>query len=69
MFCREGGKLFLQESTIEIRVVGSDEYHPVEPIVDGMMVDAATGDHFIGNAGDIRDLGRDRKPRIFKPFP
>jgi hypothetical protein len=48
---------------------GTDEYHPVEPIVDGMIVDAATGDHFIGNAGDIRDLGRDRKPRIFKPFP
>jgi len=25
--------------------------------------------HCIGNAGDLRDLRRDRTPRIFQPFP
>jgi len=29
----------------------------------------ATGDHLIGNTGNLRDLGRDRRPRIFKPLP
>jgi hypothetical protein len=27
-----------------------------------------TGDHLIGNAGDLRDLGRDRHAGIFEPF-
>jgi AAA ATPase domain len=28
-----------------------------------------TGDHLIGNAGNVRDLGRDREAGIFEPLP
>ena len=46
-----------------------DEHHPVEQIVDSVIVDAATGDHRIANAGDLRDLGWDLNARICAPIP
>jgi hypothetical protein len=49
--------------------VRNDEYHPVQQIVDGAIVNALAGDHRIGNAGDLRDFRRDRKARMFEPFP
>ena len=69
MFRGESSKSFLQEATGEIRIMRDDEDNPVEQIVDGSIVDAVTGDHLIGNAGDLRDLGRDARARIFQPFP
>ena len=69
MFCGEGGKPFLQEAAIEIRIVGDDEHDPAEQIVDGVIVNAVTGDHLIGNAGNFRDLRWDRKAGIFEPLP
>lgn len=68
MFISEGGKPFLQEASIEIRVVGDDEDDPIEQIVDGAIVDAMTGDHLIGNTGDLRDLRWDGKAGIFATF-
>jgi hypothetical protein len=65
----EGRKSFLQEAAVEIGVVRYDEHYPAQQIVDGVFVYAVTGDHRIGNAGDLRDLRRDRKTRIFEPFP
>jgi hypothetical protein len=69
MFCRKGGKSSLQEAAIEIGVVGDNEYYPVEQIVDSVIVDALTGDHLVGNVGDLDDLAWDRKTRIFEPPP
>ena len=69
MFRSKGGKTFLQKAAVETRVVGDNEHYPVEQIVDGVFVDALTGDHLIGNAGHASDLRRDRKARIFEPFP
>ena len=40
-----------------------------QQIVDGAIVDAVTDDHLIGNAGNLRDLGRDRNAGIFEPLP
>ena len=59
----------LQEAAIEDGVMGDDKDNPLQQIVDGSIVNAVTGDHLIGNAGNLRDLGRDRKLRIFKPLP
>ena len=69
MFGGEGGKSPLQEAAIEIGIVGDNEHYPVEQIVDSVIVDAATGDHRIANAGDLRDLGWDRNARICAPIP
>ncbi len=69
MFRGEGGKPFLQEAAVEIRVVGDDEHYPAQQIVDGSIIDAVTGDHLIANTGDLRDLGRDRESGIFEPLP
>jgi len=69
MLRSESGKPFFEESAVEIRIVGDDEHDPAQQIVGGAIVDAVTGDHLIGYAGDIRDLGRDWKAGIFKPFP
>ena len=69
MFRREDGEPFLQEAAIEIRVMGNDEHCPVQQIVDGTIVNAATGDHLIGDAGNVRDLRRDQKTGIFEPLP
>jgi hypothetical protein len=65
----EGGKSFLQEAAVEIRMMGNDEDDPAKQIIDGAIVDALTGDHLIGNAGDLDDFRRDRKAGIFEPFP
>jgi hypothetical protein len=62
MFRGEGWKSFLQEAAVEISVVGDDEHHPAQQIVDGTFVDAVTGHHFIGNAGNFRDLRRIETP-------
>jgi hypothetical protein len=56
MFRSKGGQSFFQEGAVEIRIVGDDEHYPPRHIVDGAIVDAMTGDHLIGNAGDLRDL-------------
>ena len=69
MFRGEDGKPSLQESTVEIRVVSDYENYPAQQLVDGAIVDAVTGDHLVGNAGDLRDLGWDRNAGIFEPFP
>jgi len=69
MFCGEGGKPFLQEAAIEIGVMGNNEHYPVEQVVYDAIIDAMTGNHRIGNAGDLRDLRRDRKTRVIEPFP
>src|SRR6266404_4295467 len=69
MFRGEQGKPFLQEATIKSGIVGDDEYGPPEQIVDGPIVNAVTGDHLIGNAGNVRDIRRDRKAGIFEPLP
>src|SRR5215471_11942847 len=69
MFGGEGGKSPLQEAAIEIGVVGDNEHYPVEQIVDSVIVDVLTGDHLVGNAGNLDDLGWDRKTRIFEPLP
>ena len=50
-------------------MVGDDEDAPAKQIGDGCIVDAVTGDHLIGNAGDFCDLARDRKAGIFEPLP
>src|SRR5215472_6537924 len=68
MFGGAGGKSPLQEAAIEIGVVGDNEHYLVEQIADGGTVDALTGDHLVGNAGDLDDLGWDRKTRIFEPL-
>jgi hypothetical protein len=49
--------------------VGDDEHYPAQQIIHSAIVDAVTGDHLIGNAGNVRDLGRDRKARIFESLP
>jgi hypothetical protein len=69
MFGGERGKPSLQEAAIKIRVVGYDKHHSAQQIVDDSVVDAMTGDHLIGNAGDLRDLGGDGKAGIFEPLP
>ena len=69
MFGGKGGKSSLQEAAIEIGVVGDNEHYLVEQMVDGVIVDASTGDHLVCNAGDLDDLGWDRKTRIFEPLP
>jgi hypothetical protein len=69
MFRNEGGKPFLQKAAIEIGVVSDDEDYPAQQIVDGAIVNAVTGDHLVGNSGNFRDLGRDRKLRILEPLP
>jgi hypothetical protein len=69
MFLREDRNPFLQETAIEIRIVGDDEDDPAKQIGDGCIVDAVTGDHRIGDAGNRHDLGWDRKLRILKPLP
>jgi hypothetical protein len=69
MFRREDGKPFLQKPAIESRVVGDYENHPAQQIVDGAILYAMTGDHLIGNAGNVRDLRRNRKAGIFEPLP
>jgi len=69
MFCGEGGKPFLQEAAIEIGVMGNNEHYPVEQVVYDAIIDAMTGNHRIGNAGNLRDLRRDRKTRVIEPFP
>src|SRR5258707_1188035 len=63
-FRGESGKPFLQEATIKSGVVGDDEYGPPEQIVHGPIIYALAGDHLIGNAGNVRDLRRDRKAGI-----
>jgi len=67
MFMGEGGKPSLQEAAIERGVVGGDQHHPAQKIVDGAIVDAVTGDHLMGNAGNVRDLGG-TESRDLKPF-
>src|SRR6516165_1520814 len=69
MFCGKGRKASLQEAAIEIGVVGDNEDHSPQEIVDTVIVDALTGDHLVGNAGDLDDLSWDRKTRIFEPLP
>ena len=69
MFCGEGGKSPLQEAAIEIGIVSDNEHYSVEQVVDSVIVDALSGDHLVGNAGDLDDLGWDRKTRIFEPLP
>jgi hypothetical protein len=49
--------------------MGDDEYDPTQQIVDGVIVNGVASDHLIGNAGNFRDLGRDRKAGIFEPLP
>ena len=49
--------------------MGDDEDDPAQQIVDNAIVDAVTGDHLIGDAGDLRDLRWDRKTGIFEPLP
>ena len=69
MFRSKGGKPFFQEAAVERSVVGDDEHDLLQQIVDGLIVDPLTGDHLIGNAGDVRDLRRDRAAGIFEPLP
>jgi hypothetical protein len=69
MFRGEGGKSYFQKAAIEIRIVGDEEHYPAKQIVDGVFVDAVTGNDLIGNAGNFRDLRRDRKSGIFEPLP
>jgi hypothetical protein len=49
--------------------VSDDEHDPPEQIVDGTIVNAVTGDHLIGDAGNGRHLARDGKAGIFEPLP
>ena len=49
--------------------MGDNEHDLLQQIVDGLLVDALTGDHLIGDAGDVRDLRRDREAWIFEPLP
>ena len=59
MFRGEHGKPFFQKGALEISVMGDDEHYPVEQIVHGSVINSATSEHLIGNAGDLRDLGWD----------
>jgi hypothetical protein len=56
MFHDESWKPSLQGAAIEIRIVGDDEHYAAQQIVYGAIVDPVTGDHLIGDAGDLRDL-------------
>jgi hypothetical protein len=49
MFLGEDRNPFLEETAIEIRIMGDDEHDPAQQIVDGPIVDAVTGDHPIGD--------------------
>ncbi len=69
MFRGEGRKSLFQEAAVEIRVVGDDEQYPAQQIVDGSIVNAMTGDHLICDAGNVRNLRRDRETGIFEPLP
>jgi hypothetical protein len=69
MFCREDPNPFLPEAAVELCMVGDDEHDPTQKIIDGVFVDAVTGDHQIGNAGNFRDLGWDGKAGIVEPLP
>jgi len=69
MFRGEGGKSFFQEAAIEIRIVGDEEHYPAKQIADSGIINPATSDHLIGDAGNSRDLGRDRETGIFEPLP
>jgi hypothetical protein len=69
MFCDEGWKSFLQEAAVEISFAGDDEHYPAQQIVDGTIINAVTGNHLIGDVGNRRDLGWDRKTGIFEPLP
>jgi hypothetical protein len=69
MLRREHRNPFLQEAAVEIRMMGDHEHHPAQQIVDGSIVDAVTGDHLIGDAGNGRDVRRDGKAGIFEPLP
>ena len=50
-------------------MVGDDQHDSAQQIVDGSIVDSVTSDHLIGDAGNGRDLRRDRNAGIFKPLP
>src|SRR5215831_16976641 len=69
MFRGEQGKPFLQEAAVEGGVMGDDKHYAAQQIVDGAIVDAVAGDHCIGNAGNSRDLGRNRNSGVFEPLP
>ena len=69
MLCGEDGKASLQEAAVERGVVGDNEDDPAQKIVDGLIVDDTTRDRFVGDAGDVRDLARDREAGIFEPLP
>src|SRR6266404_57261 len=69
VFRGEGGKPSLQEAPVERGVVSDNEHSPPEQILDHSIINALTGDHLIGNAGNVGDLRRDRKAGAFEPFP
>jgi hypothetical protein len=69
MFWSEHWKPFLQEAAVESGIMSDDEHYAAQQIVYGTLINSATGDHFIGNAGDLRDFSGDREAGIFKPLP
>jgi hypothetical protein len=69
MFRGKDGNPALQESAVEVGVVGDYKHYPVEQITDGGIVDTLVGGHLIGNPGHVGDLRSDRKAGIFEPLP
>src|SRR6266446_4034922 len=69
VFRGERGKPSLQEAPVERGVVSDNEHSPPEQILDHSIINALTGDHLIGNAGNVRYLRRDRKAGVFEPLP
>src|SRR5689334_16710948 len=69
MFFSKGRKPFLQKVAVEIRMMGYDQHHPAQQIIDGTVIDAVPGDHLIGDAGNPGDLRREGSAGIFEPFP
>src|SRR6516164_1058262 len=69
IFLGEGRKPFLYEPAVERGVVSDQKHNPLQQIVDGLIVDALTGDHLIDDARDVRDLSRNREAGVLEPFP
>ena len=61
---REDG---FEERTIEARVVRDDQVRCGEEFGGGVDIDRLAGEVLVGEARDVRDLGRDRPARVLAP--
>jgi hypothetical protein len=67
MFRSEGGKSSLQEAAVEIHVVGNDKHYPVEQVVYGAIIDAATGGLLVTTEAMVAEKPEKKTPPAMPP--